>query len=81
MDITTILGVIISAVLIVFVGISPAKLGNFWDPPSLAIVVGGAIAAVVASYPLKTLATIPKMMALLIQGNRYNIGFLVDTLE
>lgn len=81
MDITTILGIIISAVLIVFVGINPTKLGNFWDPPSLAIVVGGAICAVLASYPLKTLATIPKMMALVIQGNRYNIGFLVDTLE
>ena len=76
MDITTILGIIISAVLIVFVGINPAKLGNFWDPPSLAIVVGGAICAVLASYPLKTLATIPKMMALVIQGNRYNIGLL-----
>ena len=52
MDITTILGIIISAVLIVFVGINPTKLGNFWDPASLAIVVGGAICAVVASYPL-----------------------------
>lgn len=81
MDITTILGIIVSAVLIVFVGIGPAKLGNFWDLPSVAIVLGGAICAVLASYPLSTLATIPKMMALIIQGNRYNVGFLVDTLE
>ena len=81
MDITTILGIIIGAVLVVVVGITPAKLGNFWDPASLAIVVGGAISAVISSYPLGQLARIPKQLALLIQGNRYNIGTLIDTLE
>lgn len=81
MDVTTIIGIVISAVLIVFVGIGTDKLGNFWDLQSLAIVVGGALSAVIASYPLSTLARIPKMMALLVQGNRYNIGTLVDTLE
>lgn len=81
MDITSILGLIIGAVLIVFVGIGTDKLGNFWDLESLAIVIGGAISAVVASYPLSQLARIPKQMALLFQGNRYNIGTLVDTLE
>ena len=40
MDITSILGVVIGAVLIVFVGIGPAKLGNFWDGASVAIVLG-----------------------------------------
>ena len=45
MDITSILGVVIGAVLIVFVGIGPAKLGNFWDLPSIAIVIGGTLAA------------------------------------
>ena len=39
MDITSILGVIIGTVLIVFVGIGPDKLGNFWDGPSVAIVL------------------------------------------
>lgn len=81
MDITTILGLIIGAVLVVFVGITPAKLENFWDPASVAIVVGGAISAVISSYPLNQLARIPKQMALLFQGNRYNIGTLIDTLE
>ena len=49
MDITSILGLVIGTVLIVFVGITPAKLGNFWDAESVAIVVGGALAAVIAS--------------------------------
>lgn len=81
MDITSILGFVIGMVLIVFVGITPAKLGNFWDPESLAIVVGGAIAAVVMSYPLSMLKTIPGHFKMLIQGNKYNIAELVNTLE
>ncbi|MCI9271731.1 MAG: motility protein A [Dorea sp.] len=81
MDITSILGFVIGMVLIIFVGITPAKLGNFWDPESLAIVVGGAIAAVVMSYPLSMLKTIPGHFKMLIQGNKYNIAELVNTLE
>ena len=81
MDITRILGFVIGMVLIIFVGITPAKLGNFWDPESLAIVVGGAIAAVVMSYPLSMLKTIPGHFKMLIQGNKYNIAELVNTLE
>lgn len=81
MDITSILGLVIGMVLIVFVGITPAKLGNFWDAESLAIVVGGAIAAVVMSYPLSMLKTIPGHFKMLIQGNKYNIPELVNTLE
>jgi len=80
-DITSILGLVIGMVLIIFVGITPAKLGNFWDPESLAIVVGGAIAAVVMSYPLSMLKTIPGHFKMLIQGNKYNIAELVNTLE
>jgi len=37
MDLTTIIGLIIGAVLIVFVGIGPSKLGNFWDLPPFLI--------------------------------------------
>lgn len=81
MDITSILGFVIGMVLIIFVGITPAKLGNFWGPESLAIVVGGAIAAVVMSYPLSMLKTIPGHFKMLIQGNKYNIAELVNTLE
>ena len=81
MDITTILGIVVGAVLIVFVGISPAKLGNFWDGASVAIVLGGALAAVIASYPLGLLKTMLSHFKMLIQGNKYNIAELVNTLE
>ena len=80
MDITSILGVIIGTVLIVFVGISPAKLGNFWDGASIAIVLGGTVAAAIASYPFGRLKTLLKHTKILFQGKKYNIGALIDTL-
>jgi len=80
MDLTTIIGLIIGAVLIVFVGIGPSKLGNFWDLPSFAITLGGTIAAVIASYPFSALAQIPKHFGILFQGKRYNTAKLIDDL-
>lgn len=80
MDITSVLGVVIGAVLIIVVGIGPAKLGNFVDIPSIAIVLGGTIAAGIASYPFSMLLTLPKHTKMLFQGKKYNIGELVDTL-
>lgn len=80
MDLTSIIGLVLGLVLIVFVGITPSLLGNFWDGPSLAIVLGGTLAAVVASYPLSKLKAIPKHMKILVQGKRYNVGALIDTL-
>ena len=80
MDITSILGVVIGAVLIVFVGIGPAKLGNFWDLPSIAIVIGGTLAAGIACYPFNMLLTLPKHTKMLFQGKKYNIGELIDIL-
>ena len=50
MDPTTLIGIIMALGLCVW-GIGVDKLGNFVDPQSLAIVFGGAVAAVVASYP------------------------------
>lgn len=80
MDITSILGVVVGMVLIIFVGITPTKLGNFWDPGSLAIVLGGTVAAIIASYPLNVLKNIPKHFKILFQGKNYNTASLIDTL-
>lgn len=80
MDLTSIIGLVIGAVLIVIVGIGPSKLGNFWDPASLAIVAGGTLAAVVASYPLNILSQVTKHAKILFQGKRYDIGALIDRL-
>ena len=80
MDLTSIIGVVVGMVLIIFVGISPSDLGNFWDPPSVAIVLGGTLAAVIASYPFSILKDVVKHTKILFQGKRYNVYGLIDTL-
>lgn len=80
MDLTSIIGLIIGMVLIIFVGIGPENMGNFWDPASVGIVIGGTLAAVVASYPFNMLKQTVKHIKILFQGKRYDVGALVDTL-
>ena len=77
MDVSTLIGFILAIGLCVW-GIGPSKLGNFVDMPSLAIVVGGTIAAIVASYPFRLLKDVPKHFAVLVRGKKYNIPKLVD---
>ncbi len=79
MDLTTIIGVVLGIVLIVN-GIGTDKLGNFIDPASILIVIGGTFAAIIASYPLSILLDIPKHFLVLIKGKQFNIPKLVDQL-
>ena len=67
MDLTTIIGWILGIVLIIN-GITVGKLGNFADGPSVLIVVGGTLAAIIASFPLSTLLDIPKHFTILFRG-------------
>ena len=48
MDLTTLIGILMALGLCVW-GIGVDKIGNFVDPQSLAIVIGGTIAAITAS--------------------------------
>ena len=79
MDLTTLIGILMAIGLCVW-GIGVDKIGNFVDMQSLAIVVGGAIAAVTASYPLRILLDVPKHIMVLFRGKKYNIPKLVDQL-
>ena len=55
MDIASVIGVVLAAVLIVgSILIGGGSLGAFIDPASVMVVVGGAIAAAMISFPLKT---------------------------
>ena len=80
MDLSSIIGVVAGLVLVIFVGIGPSKIGNFWDPQSIAIVLGGTLAAVIASYPFSMLKNVVKHAKILVQGKSYNTGTLIDTL-
>ncbi|MCI8504917.1 MAG: motility protein A [Lachnospiraceae bacterium] len=84
MDPSWLVGLVLAAVLTVM-GISDqfsnmGKLGNFVDIPSIVIVIGGTFAALIASYPLSSLAAIPKHIGILFKGGKYNIPKLVDQL-
>lgn len=77
MDLSTIIGILMGFALIVW-GIGIDKLGNFWDPPSLALTLGGTVAAVVASFPFGQLKRMGSHFKILVQGKRYNIGALIE---
>ncbi len=79
MDLTTLIGIVVGTFLIIN-GIKMENLGNFMDKSSVLIVVGGTLAAVVASYPLSILKDIPKHIMVLFRGKQYNIPKLVDQL-
>ena len=79
MDITTLLGIVLGMALVVW-GIGTSKLGNFWDPQSLALVLGGTVAAILASYPFRILKDIPKLLMVLTRGKKFAIPKLVDEL-
>ena len=79
MDLTTLIGIIMAIGLCLW-GIGIDKIGNFIDPQSLAIVIGGTIAAGTASYPLRILLDVPKHIIVLFKGKKVNIPKLVDQL-
>ena len=66
MDIMSILGLVLAIFVILFgilfdsaAGIIPDNLGNFFDPASIAVVLGGVIAGLMISFPLKNFTKIP----------------------
>lgn len=71
MDISTILGIASGFGLVLF-GIGFSNLGNFIDPASLAITIGGAFAALIAGTPGEVLKSIPKHLKIAIGGKKYD---------
>jgi chemotaxis protein MotA len=62
MDLTTIIGLVIGfaivAVVMIMDGGSPAEL--FAHPSAIMLTIGGALAATIISYPMKSLSSLPK---------------------
>ena len=79
MDISLIVGWVIGIALIIN-GIGLGKLGNFIDISSVLIVIGGTIAALIASFPFKTLAQIPRHFGIMINPKRYDAEKVIDTM-
>ena len=80
MDLSMIIGWIIAAILIIN-GIGPEKMANFVDMPSVLIVIGGTIAALIACYPFRILKEVPKHIAICFRGGKsYNVPKTVDAI-
>lgn len=77
MDITTLVGWVL-AIFLVINGITVEKLGNFFDVPSIEIVLGGTVAALIACYPVRMLKDIPKHIAVCFQGKKFDCPKVID---
>jgi len=62
MDIATLIGLLVGFGLIVWAIMSKSDLGNFIDPGSVAIVIGGSIAALLVCNPLKDFLGMAKVI-------------------
>ena len=56
------------------------NLWNFFDAASIFIVIGCTLAIVVASFPPKTLASIPKHFGIMLNANRFQPMGIIDQL-
>ncbi|MCM1226935.1 MAG: motility protein A [Clostridium sp.] len=80
MDILSILGLVFGLGFIFysiimgdgFTDIDLKQFGQFVDPPSIMIVLGGTIAALMVSFPLKSFAKIPKHLKVIFAPKKYN---------
>lgn len=93
MNITYLIGLVLSIVLILFgmitkidiaggtgITVNPDNLINFFDPSSILITIGCTLAIVVASFPAKTLAAIPKHFKIMLNVKKFDPMHYVDQL-
>lgn len=80
MDLTTIVGIIAGFALITF-GIGLKSIGNFIEPQSILIVLGGTIAGLVASYPVRVLKLVPKAFVNTVKPKNYDVVASIEQLQ
>jgi len=74
MELTTVIGVVSGFVLMIAGIMLQGNILDYWDAASLVIVLGGAIAATVASYPGKDLKSILKIMKTAFTKHEYDLN-------
>lgn len=80
MDLSTIIGIVGGFGLIIWGIMLSGNISNFIDPPSIVIVLGGSIMAIIASYPFSVLKDVPRHFAMLIQNKKYNCYNAIEEL-
>lgn len=80
MDITSIVGIIAGFAFVIYGILGSGDIMNFVDMPSVLIVVGGTISAIVASFPVRMLKNVGKHMKIICSGRRYQAEPVIDIL-
>ncbi|MEA4934017.1 MAG: MotA/TolQ/ExbB proton channel family protein [Lawsonibacter sp.] len=86
MNITYLIGVVASIIIMLlgmmggFPPYDPTKLGNFFDPASIMIVVGCTMMVVVASFPAKTVKSLPKHFKILFNTKQNDPSYYIEQL-
>lgn len=72
MNISGIIGFLLAVGLVIWGIMTGGDIKGFWDPASVAIVVGGTIGAVVFNFPLSVLTKVPKMLKIAFFPKKYD---------
>ncbi len=78
MNITGIIGLVIAFGLTIWGMMNGGELKNFWDPASIAIVLGGTIGAVIFTYPASTLKKVGVMLKLTFVQPKFDPNQRID---
>ena len=80
MDIASIVGLLVGgSLLLVAIAIAPgASFSAFYDPASLMVVVGGALSAVLISFPLKNFLALAKIIKNVLFNKQANFSELIE---
>lgn len=72
MNISGIIGFLLAVGLVIWGIMTGGDIKGFWDPASVAIVVGGTVGAVVFNFPLSVLTKVPKMLKIAFFPKKYD---------
>lgn len=78
MNITIIIGWVLAFGLTIFGIFNGGSLDNFIDIPSVAITLGGTLGGLIASFPMSTLAALPKLLKIAILPPKYDPQKYID---
>lgn len=78
MNITIIIGWVLAFGLTIFGIMNGGQLDWFIDIPSVAITLGGTLGGLVASFPMSTLAALPKLFKIALFPPKYNPQKYID---
>ncbi len=78
MNLTIIIGWIIGFGLVIFGIFQGGQILWFWDPPSVAITVGGTIGCLIAAFPASYLAGVPKTLKIALVPKKFKPEKYID---